>query len=159
MVNKAVLIGRVGRDPELRHTQRGKAVANLSLATEESWRDDKGERQSRTEWHRLVVWGETADKFVSRYVRKGDLLYVEGRLQTSEYEKDGVKRRSTEIVVDTVRKLNWEKRSDDAPSDGEPRDIRHERQRDRDRADSDIPDEMKEMINRNMTSSGGGRLF
>ena len=99
MVNKVILIGNLGRDPELRHTQDGTAVANLSLATTEKWKDrNSGEQQEKTEWHRLNVWGKQAE-IAAEYLTKGRQIYVEGALQTRKWEKDGVERYTTEIKV------------------------------------------------------------
>ncbi|WP_304639510.1 single-stranded DNA-binding protein [Pseudomonas sp.] len=99
-VNKVILIGNVGGDPEVRYLPNGNAVANVTLATSDSWKDKQtGQQQERTEWHRVVFFGRIAE-VVGEYVRKGSKLYVEGRLQTREWEKDGVKRYTTEIVVD-----------------------------------------------------------
>ena len=101
-VNKAILVGNLGRDPELRHTPNGQAVCNFTLATSESWTDKSGERQERTEWHRIVVWGRTAE-MCHQYLSKGRTVYVEGRIQTREWEdKDGNKRYTTEINAQTV---------------------------------------------------------
>src|SRR5690606_6162625 len=99
-VNKVILIGNVGGDPEVRYMPNGNAVANVTLATSDSWKDKQtGQQQERTEWHRVVFFGRLAE-IVGEYVRKGSKLYVEGRLQTREWEKDGIKRYTTEIVVD-----------------------------------------------------------
>jgi single-strand DNA-binding protein len=99
-VNKVILIGNVGGDPEVRYLPNGNAVANVTLATSDSWKDKQtGQQQERTEWHRVVFFGRLAE-IVGEYVRKGSKLYIEGRLQTREWEKDGVKRYTTEIVVD-----------------------------------------------------------
>ena len=104
-VNKAILIGNLGRDPELRYTQGGQAVANFSLATSESFNDKNGQRQERTEWHRIVVWGRVAEN-CAQYLAKGRTVYVEGRLQTREWEnKEGQKQRTTEIVAQNVQFL------------------------------------------------------
>ncbi len=101
-VNKAILVGNLGRDPELRHTPNGQAVVNFTLATSESWTDKSGERQERTEWHRIVVWGKTAE-MCNQYLSKGRTVYIEGRIQTREWEdKDGNKRYTTEINASTV---------------------------------------------------------
>ena len=102
-VNKVILIGNLGRDPELRYTQSGQAVANFSIATSENWNDkSSGERVERTEWHRIVAWGRTAE-LAAQYLSKGRTVYVEGRLQTREYEdSDGVKRRVTEVVASNI---------------------------------------------------------
>ncbi|OWL84681.1 single-stranded DNA-binding protein [Halopseudomonas aestusnigri] len=99
-VNKVILIGNVGGDPEVRYLPNGNAVANVTLATTDSWKDKQtGQMQERTEWHRVVFFGRIAE-VVGEYARKGSKLYVEGRLQTREWEKDGVKRYTTEVVVD-----------------------------------------------------------
>lgn len=99
-VNKVILIGNVGGDPEVRYLPNGNAVANVTLATSDTWKDKQtGQQQERTEWHRVIFFGRIAE-IVGEYVRKGSKLYVEGRLQTREWEKDGVKRYTTEIVVD-----------------------------------------------------------
>ena len=101
-VNKAILIGNLGRDPELRYTQSGQAVANFTLATTETWNDRNGERAERTEWHRIVVWGKSAE-MCAQYLSKGRQAYVEGRIQTREWEdKDGQKQRTTEINAQQV---------------------------------------------------------
>jgi len=117
-VNKVILIGNLGQDPEARFTPQGTAVTNLSVATNESWKDQSGELQERTEWHRVVMYGrmaETADK----YTRKGQMVYVEGRLQTREWEdKDQVKRRTTEIRCDNFTMLG--RRGDDQYQGGRP---------------------------------------
>jgi single-strand DNA-binding protein len=104
-VNKVILVGNLGRDPELRYTQTGSAVANFTVATNERWRDKDGNNQERTEWHRIVVWGRTAEN-CAQYLQKGRSVYVEGRLQTREWEdKDGNKRSTTEINALNVQFL------------------------------------------------------
>ena len=101
-VNKAILVGNLGRDPELRTTPNGQSVVNFTLATSETWTDKSGERVERTEWHRIVVWGKTAE-MCNQYLSKGRTVYVEGRIQTREWEdKDGNKRYTTEINANTV---------------------------------------------------------
>ncbi len=101
-VNKAILIGNLGRDPELRYTQSGQAVVNFSIATSENWTDKNGERQERTEWHRIVVWGKAGEN-CARFLSKGRMVYVEGRIQTREWEdREGQKRTTTEINAQTV---------------------------------------------------------
>ena len=101
-VNKVILIGNLGRDPELRYTKSGQAVANFSIATNEKWTDKEGARQERTEWHRIVAWGKTGE-LCSQYLAKGRSAYIEGRLQTREYEdKEGIKRYTTEIIAQNV---------------------------------------------------------
>jgi len=105
-VNKVILVGRLGRDPETRYTSGGQAVANFTLATDESFKDRSGERQKRTEWHRIVLWGKLAE-IAQQYLKKGMLVYVEGRLQTRQWEdkRDGQKRQTTEIVGNVMRML------------------------------------------------------
>lgn len=99
-LNKACLIGNVGKDPEIRSMNGGDKVANFSIATSESWKDrNTGERKERTEWHRVVVWGALAE-VVEKYVSKGDKLYVEGKIQTRKWtDQSGVEKYSTEIVL------------------------------------------------------------
>ena len=104
-VNKVILVGNLGRDPELRYTQGGQPVANFSLATTENFNTRDGQRQERTEWHRIVVWGKTAEN-CAQYLSKGRSVYLEGRIQTREWEdKEGQKQRTTEIVAQTVQFL------------------------------------------------------
>ncbi len=104
-VNKVILIGNLGRDPELRYTQGGQAVASFSIATTESFTKKSGERDERTEWHRIVAWGRTAE-LCAQYLSKGRTVYIEGRLQTREWEnKEGQKQRTTEVVAQTVQFL------------------------------------------------------
>ena len=99
-VNKVILIGNLGGDPDTRYMPSGNAVANISLATSDSWKDrNTGQLQERTEWHRVVFFGKIAE-IAGQYLRKGSKIYIEGRLQTREWEKDGIKRYTTEIVVD-----------------------------------------------------------
>ncbi|MGL4396385.1 MAG: single-stranded DNA-binding protein [Hyphomicrobium sp.] len=100
-VNKVILVGNVGKDPEIRRTQDGRPIANLSLATSETWRDKAtGERKEKTEWHRVVIFSEPLCKVVEQYVKKGSKLYVEGALQTRKWtDKDGQEKYSTEVVL------------------------------------------------------------
>jgi single-strand DNA-binding protein len=101
-VNKVILVGNLGRDAELRYTPGGAAVATLNLATTEIWNDKGGQRQEKTEWHRIVLWGKTAES-LSEYLTKGKQIYVEGRLQTRQWDdKDGNKRYTTEIRGDRI---------------------------------------------------------
>ena len=105
-INKAILIGNLGRDPEIRYTQQGTAVVNLAVATNEQWTDKaSGERQEKTEWHRIVIFGRMAEN-CEKYLSKGSQVYVEGRLQTRSYEKEGQTHYSTEIVANTVQFLS-----------------------------------------------------
>jgi len=104
-VNKVILIGNLGRDPETRYTTGGDAVTNLNLATSEQWKDKSGEKQERTEWHRVVLFGRQAE-VAGEYLKKGRSVYIEGRLQTRKYtDKDGVEKYSTEIVADRMQLL------------------------------------------------------
>jgi single-strand DNA-binding protein len=104
-VNRVILVGRLGRDPETRYTSAGQAVCNFSLATDESFKDRSGERQKRTEWHKIVVWGKQAE-IAQQYLKKGSLVYLEGRIQTRQWEdKEGQKRTNFEIVANTFRML------------------------------------------------------
>ena len=104
-VNKAILIGNLGRDPELRYTQNGQAVVNFTLATSENWTDKSGQKVERTEWHRIVVWGKLGEN-CAQFLSKGRTVYVEGRIQTRDWEdKDGNKRQTTEINAQTVQFL------------------------------------------------------
>ena len=100
-VNKVILVGNLGRDPEVRHTQDGKPIVNLSIATSETWRDrNSGERKEKTEWHRVVIFSEGLAKVAEQYLKKGSTVYIEGQLQTRKYtDKDGVEKYSTEIVL------------------------------------------------------------
>jgi single-strand DNA-binding protein len=105
-LNKVMLIGRVGKDPEVRYTKSGQAVADLSVATNDYWKDKQGNKQERTEWHRIVLWSGTAE-FAQKYVKKGRLIFVEGRLQTREWtDNQSVKRYTTEVVANTVQLLD-----------------------------------------------------
>ena len=105
-VNKVILIGNLGGDPEVRFTPDGVAVANFSLATTESWKDRNGERQERTEWHRLVMWRQLAE-IAKNCLRKGSKLYVEGKLQTRSWDdQSGQKRYTTEVVVNEMEMLD-----------------------------------------------------
>ena len=128
-VNKVILVGNLGQDPESRFTPQGTAVTNLSIATNESWKDQNGDIQERTEWHRVVMYGRMAETAVE-YMRKGQMVYVEGRLNTREWEdQNQVKRKTTEIRCDNFTMLgrkgdgkpqnsgsgNSEKADDDLP--------------------------------------------
>ena len=105
-VNKAILIGNLGNDPDMRYTAGGAAVANISIATAESWRDkESGEQQERTEWHRVVAFGRLAE-IMGEYLRKGSQVYIEGRIQTRKWQdKDGQDRYTTEIVANELQML------------------------------------------------------
>lgn len=112
MVNKAILVGRVGRDPETRFTGGGTPVANFSIATSEKFKNRNGEKQEKTEWHRIVAWGKLAE-IVQQYVTKGMLVFIEGQIGTREWkDKDGNKRTSTEITARELRMLGGGRRSE-----------------------------------------------
>ena len=105
-LNKVMIIGRLGRDPEVRYTQGGQAVANFSLATSERWKSKSGDKEERTEWHRVVAWGRQAE-LVGEYLSKGRQVFIEGRLQTRDWEdKEGHQRRTTEIVANDIQFLD-----------------------------------------------------
>lgn len=103
-VNKVIVIGRLGNDPEMKAVGQGATVTRLSVATSENWVDKGGQKQERTEWHRIVVWGKLAE-ICGKYLSKGRQVYVEGRLQTRSWEDNGQKKYSTEIVASTVQFL------------------------------------------------------
>jgi single-strand DNA-binding protein len=105
MINKAILIGNLGRDPEVRYTADGRAVANFSIATSEKWKDkNTGEMVERTEWHNIVAWGKLGE-ICGEYLSKGRQVYIEGRLQTRSWEKDGVTRYTTEVIASEMKML------------------------------------------------------
>ncbi len=106
MINKAILIGRLGGDPEVRYTQSGTAVANFTMATSEKWKDKEGNPQEQTEWHRIVAFARLGE-ICGEYLSKGSLIYIEGRIQTRQWEdKDGNKRYTTEIVAREMKMLD-----------------------------------------------------
>lgn len=122
-VNKVILVGNLGRDPEVRYTQSGTAVANFTLATNEVWNDKAGVKQERTEWHRIVVWGKQAE-VAREYLSKGRQVYIEGSLQTRQWDdKEGNKRSTTEIKANRVIFLGrpgaGEERAGSAAGEGE----------------------------------------
>lgn len=121
-VNKVILLGNLGRDPETRYTTGGSAVTNLSIATSEQWKDKNGEKQERTEWHRVVLFDRLAE-IAGEYLKKGRSVYIEGRLQTRKYtDKDGVEKYSTEVVADRMQLIGGGRDSggggDEEPSGG-----------------------------------------
>ena len=115
-LNKVMIIGNLGADPEVRYTQSGAAVCNLSIATTEKWTDKSGERQEKTQWHRVVVWGKLAEQ-CGEYLSKGRSVYVEGSLDHRTYEQDGVTKYATDIKAHRVQFLGGE-RSAGNPRDG-----------------------------------------
>lgn len=113
-VNKCILLGNLGQDPEVRYMPNGNAVANFTVATSESWQDQQGQKQERTEWHRIVIYRKLAE-IAGQYLRKGSKVYLEGKLQTREWQdQQGQKRYTTEIVADEMQML------DPKPQDGQP---------------------------------------
>ena len=117
-LNKVTIIGRIGKDPEIRHTQSGQTVATLSVATDESYKDQSGQKVEKTEWHKIVVWGKQAD-FVANYLGKGRLVYVEGKLETRKWQdQNGQDRYSTEIKAVAIQALD--KRPDGQPAPQQP---------------------------------------
>lgn len=106
-VNKAILLGRVGKDPESKQLTNT-TVTHLTIATTETWKDANGEKKEDTQWHSITVWGKQAEN-VARYVNKGDLLYIEGKITTECYEKDGSKRYSTKIIAREIKFLTSKK--------------------------------------------------
>lgn len=118
-LNKCMIIGNLGRDPEMRYTPSGQAVTQFSVATNRNFRDPQGEWQSETEWFRVVVWGDQGER-VAEYLRKGHKVYVEGRLQTRQWEdQSGNKRYTTELIANRVQSLERRERDGDPPFPGE----------------------------------------
>lgn len=109
-VNKVILVGRLGKDPEMKSIPSGTTVVKFSLATDEKFTNRNGEKQERTEWHNIEVWGKLAE-ICAQFLRKGKLVYLEGSIRTEEYEKDGDKKRWTKIVANEMRMLD--RRGDD----------------------------------------------
>ncbi len=103
-INKVILVGNLGKDPEVRHLEGGASVASFSLATSEVYKDKSGNRKEQTEWHNIVVWRGLAD-IAEKYLRKGMTIYLEGKIRTRSYDKDGIKHYSTEIVADSFTML------------------------------------------------------
>jgi single-strand DNA-binding protein len=115
-VNKVILIGNLGGDPDMKYTANGNAVANVTLATAESWKDKQtGERQERTEWHRVTFFGRLAE-IVGEYLHKGSQIYVEGRLQTSTYEKEGQTHYSTTVIANDMQMLGGRPSANQRPA-------------------------------------------
>ena len=118
-VNKVILVGNLGRDPEVRHTQQGGLIVNMSIATSENWRDKaSGERKERTEWHRVVIFNEKLAEVAQKYLRKGAKVYVEGQLATRKWtDQSGQERYTTEIEANEMQMLGGRQSSDSAPSE------------------------------------------
>ncbi len=115
-VNKVILVGNLGRDPEVRHLEGGTSVANFTLATTEVFKDKNGNRKEQTEWHNIVAWRGLAD-IAERYLKKGMTVYLEGRIRNKSYEKDGVKHYTSEILCDSLTMVG-KKESGNGASDG-----------------------------------------
>ncbi|MDD5523685.1 MAG: single-stranded DNA-binding protein [Smithella sp.] len=122
MVNKAILIGRLGKDPDVKYTPDGTMVTTFSLATTEQWKDKNGEKVQRTEWHQIVTYRKLAE-ICGNYLVKGKLVFIEGRIQTRSWEdKDGIKRYTTEIVASNMKMLDGKKAEEQLAADGMPLD-------------------------------------
>ena len=123
MVNKAILIGRVGKDPDVRTVGDSK-VANFSVATSEKYKDRNGQKQEKTQWHRVTAWRQLAE-IIQKYVKKGILVYIEGRIEYREYESDGVKKYATDIVASEMKMLSFPddaEKKEEAPAEEAPND-------------------------------------
>ncbi len=120
-INKVILVGRLGKDPEVRYTPSGAAVANFTIATSEEWKDkDSGQKQERTEWHRIVAWRRLGE-ICGEYLRKGSQIYIEGKLQTKSWEdRDGNKRYTTEIIAQNMQMLGSANRGARTMDQGDP---------------------------------------
>lgn len=118
MINKAILIGRLGKDPEVRYTQDGTMVTNFTMATDETYKDKSGEKVQKTEWHRIVTFGKLAE-ICGNYLVKGKLVFIEGRIQTRQWEdKEGVKRSTTEIIAGDMKMLDSKGQGQGKADDG-----------------------------------------
>ena len=117
MVNRVILVGHLGQDPEMRYTSSGTPVTNFSVATNERWNNQNGERQERTEWHKIVTWSKLAE-ISNEYLTKGQLVFIEGRIQTREWDdRDGNKRRTTEIIASDMRMMSPRGTNGHSPKD------------------------------------------
>lgn len=120
-VNKVILVGNLGRDPETRYMPEGGAITNFSIATTEKWKDKAGEKQEKTEWHRIATFGKLAE-ICGEYLKKGSAVYIEGRLQTRKWQdKDGADKYTTEIVADRMQMLGSKPKGDEAGDATAPR--------------------------------------
>jgi len=119
-INKVILVGNLGRDPETRYSQGGSAITNFSVATSESWKDKQGQQQERTEWHNVVCFARLAE-IAGEYLRKGSKVYIEGKLQTSTWEKDGQKHYKTEIHARELQMLDGRSQEQTNPDNQPPR--------------------------------------
>lgn len=132
-VNKVFLLGRLGSDPQVKYTQSGKATVTLSLATNQTWKDSNGEKQGRTDWHRVVAYGRVAE-ICGEYLKKGSLIYIEGRLQTRQWEKDGIKHFITEVIMNVLEMIQTTHNDEQSP----PSEASEEHR--------DLPDPMKPSV-------------
>ena len=137
-VNKVILMGGLGRDPEVRFMPNGEAVANLSIATTENWKDKSGQKQEKTEWHNIVAYRKLAE-IIGEYLKKGSQVYIEGKLQTRKWEKDGVTRYSTEIIADTMKMLGGNRSENDSDHESRASSKNEHDASDFDDMESDIP--------------------
>lgn len=116
-VNRATIIGNLGNDPEIRYSSGGDAIANLSIATTDNWKDKNGDKQEKTEWHRVTMFGKLAE-ICGEYLKKGSQVYIEGKLQTRKWtDKSNIERYTTEIVADRMQMLGGNRKADDSKSD------------------------------------------
>jgi len=137
-VNKVILLGNLGRDPDVRYTQGGTSVANLALATTEKWKDKDGNKQEKTEWHRVTLWGRQAE-LAGEYLNKGSSVYIEGRLETRKYtDKDGVEKYTTEVVADRMQFVSTGEKRDGGGQQQKPQQPERRPQKG-DEFDDDIP--------------------
>ena len=119
MINKAILVGRLGADPEVRYATNGNMVTSFQVATDESYKNKSGEKVQKTEWHRIVIWGKLAE-IAAQYTHKGDLVYIEGKIQSRSWDdKDGNKRTTTEILASALRILSGKKEQPAGPPEDE----------------------------------------
>ena len=119
-VNKVILIGNLGQDPEIRYMQNGKAVANLSIATSESWNDQQGQKQEKTEWHRITAYDKLAE-IIGEYVKKGSKIYVEGKLQTRKWQdQQGQDKYTTEVIINQMQMLDGKKDGGNSGQSSQP---------------------------------------
>jgi single-strand DNA-binding protein len=139
-VNKAIILGNVGKDPEVRYTPGGDAVANLSIATTDQWKDKAGEKQEKTEWHRVSFFGRLAE-IVGEYVKKGSSIYIEGKIVTRSWEKGGETKYSTEIQAHSMQLLGGRggSRSDAPTTDGQSKPAKQQGGGSFDDLDDDVP--------------------
>jgi len=119
-VNKVIIVGNLGKDPEARALPSGDSVSNFSVATTESWKDKAGEKQEHTEWHRVNAFGKLAE-ICNEYLKKGSAVYIEGKLRTRTWEQDGVKKYSTEVIADRMQMLGGRSEKDESPKQDKPK--------------------------------------